>query len=75
MRWFIETVRQRGDEHGLFEDSIPAPDTRAEAKELIEHLIRLFPHKGYNEEHDYWWAWSDDEPERIHRWVLRDRVP
>jgi hypothetical protein len=74
MRWFIHSIRNRGDERGMFQGSIPAPDNRSEAELVIEKLISVFPHSGYNEEQDYWWARDDDEPMKLHRWVLRDEA-
>lgn len=75
MRWFIETVRNRDDEQASYAASFPVPDDRKDAVRMLEYYMRVFPHRGYNEEHDYWWAWDDDEPNRLHRWVLRDKLP
>ncbi|MEB2848213.1 hypothetical protein GAO09_08425 [Rhizobiales bacterium RZME27] len=74
MRWFIETVRNRGEDQGVYENCLAAPDSRKDAVLFIEYYMRLFPHRGYNEEHDYWWAWDDDDPNRVHRWVFRDNA-
>lgn len=71
--YLIYSVRSRDDESETVMETIPISADRTMILATVETALSAFDHHGHNEEQDYWWAWSNDNPSEIHRWVIRPR--